>query len=441
MASQTRQRYSSGSPFEPKLGISRAVRAGRFISVSGTAPLGKDGTTVGIGDAAAQTRRCLEIIQGAVEGLGGTISDVVRTRTLLTRIEDWEKAGQVHGEFFKDVRPANTTMQVGRFIDPDCWSKSKRTRSWRTDPPRGPRMSDSRSGCTGQDISWERPPVFTKTVRGLLQLFRFELPFAAGVCVLLGEMLAAGGLPSAAQAAYGFLSIFCISATALILNDCFDVETDRINAPGRPIPSGLVTRGQAVILSSAVALLGFLFSSLISLQALAAALAVWTVGFLYNWRIKRTGLPGNLLVAISVGMTFIYGGIAVGSPWEPTVWYLAFITFCVDLGEEIAADALDVEGDRQSGSRSLAVVLGPQQALRLAGGVFAVVIAGSLIPFLFGWLAWPYLPPMLVWDAVLVYSVRRLLDPRRTGGINDIRRIYMSGLVMYLVFIVIRLAQ
>jgi enamine deaminase RidA (YjgF/YER057c/UK114 family) len=87
--------------------------------VSGTAPLGPDGKTVAIGDPAAQARRCLQIIQAAIEGAGGTISDVIRTRTLLTRIEDWEKVGLVHGDFFKDVRPAHTTMQIVRFIDPD----------------------------------------------------------------------------------------------------------------------------------------------------------------------------------------------------------------------------------------------------------------------------------------------------------------------------------
>jgi len=90
-----------------------------MISVSGTAPLSPDGKTVGVGDPAAQARRCFEIIQAAIEGLGGRLSDVIRTRTFLTRIEDWEKVAQVHGEFFKDVRPASTFVQVVRFIDPD----------------------------------------------------------------------------------------------------------------------------------------------------------------------------------------------------------------------------------------------------------------------------------------------------------------------------------
>jgi len=115
----SRQHVSTGSPFEPKVGISRAVRAGNIIAVTGTAPLGKDGKTVAKGNAAGQTRRCLEIIQSAIEGLGGKLSDVTRTRILLTRIEDWEQVAAVHGEFFNNIRPANTIMQVVRFIDPD----------------------------------------------------------------------------------------------------------------------------------------------------------------------------------------------------------------------------------------------------------------------------------------------------------------------------------
>ena len=117
MNQQKRQLISTGSPYEPKVGISRAVRSGQIIAVTGTAPLGPDGKTVAIGDAAGQARRCLEIIQAAIEGLGGKMSDVTRTRILLTRIEDWDKVASVHGEFFTNIRPANTIMQVVRFID------------------------------------------------------------------------------------------------------------------------------------------------------------------------------------------------------------------------------------------------------------------------------------------------------------------------------------
>ena len=114
-----RQLVSSGSPYEPKVGISRAVRVGAVIAVSGTAPLGPDGRTVGKADPAAQARRCLEIIKEALERAGASLGHVVRTRTLLTRIEDWQAVAAVHGEFFGAIRPANTIMQVSGFIDPD----------------------------------------------------------------------------------------------------------------------------------------------------------------------------------------------------------------------------------------------------------------------------------------------------------------------------------
>ena len=115
----SRQHVSSGSPYEPRLGISRAVRSGRIIVVAGTAPIGPDGKTIGQGDPAVQARRCIEIVANALEQAGASLSDVIRTRILLTDIEDWERVGLVHGEFFGSIRPANTVMQVTRFIDPD----------------------------------------------------------------------------------------------------------------------------------------------------------------------------------------------------------------------------------------------------------------------------------------------------------------------------------
>jgi enamine deaminase RidA (YjgF/YER057c/UK114 family) len=114
-----RQRVSSGSPYEPRVGISRAIRVGNIIAVTGTAPIGPDGKTVGRGDPAAQARRSLEIIRDALRGLDADLSDVIRTRILLTRIRDWEQVAQVHGEFFGEIRPANTIMQIVRFVDPE----------------------------------------------------------------------------------------------------------------------------------------------------------------------------------------------------------------------------------------------------------------------------------------------------------------------------------
>jgi enamine deaminase RidA (YjgF/YER057c/UK114 family) len=114
-----RQLISSGSPFEPAIGFSRAVRVGNWISVSGTAPIGPDGKAVNPKSPAAQARRCFEIIQTALAAAGASLTDVVRTRMFLTHMADWEDVGRVHGEFFGDVRPASTIVEVSRFIDPD----------------------------------------------------------------------------------------------------------------------------------------------------------------------------------------------------------------------------------------------------------------------------------------------------------------------------------
>ncbi len=114
-----RKRISTGSPYEPLFGFCRALRAGNVVAVAGTAPIGPDGETVGVGDPAAQARRCFEICEDALRQLGAELTDVIRTRMLLTRMEDWEVIGKVHGEFFGEIRPVSTMAQVAKLIDPD----------------------------------------------------------------------------------------------------------------------------------------------------------------------------------------------------------------------------------------------------------------------------------------------------------------------------------
>ncbi len=109
----------SGSPYEEMIGFSRAVRVGPFVSVGGTAPIGANGETVGVGDPAAQARRCFEIIADALAQVGASMEDVVRTRLMLTRIEDFRAVVEVRKEFVGQVRPVDTIVQIDRFVDPD----------------------------------------------------------------------------------------------------------------------------------------------------------------------------------------------------------------------------------------------------------------------------------------------------------------------------------
>jgi len=110
---------SSSSPYEKPIGFSRAVRVGKIISVAGTAPIGPGGQTVCIGDVYGQAKRCLEVIKQAIEDAGGRIEQVVRTRIMLTDINQWKEAARAHGELFGEIRPASTIVGGMVFVRPE----------------------------------------------------------------------------------------------------------------------------------------------------------------------------------------------------------------------------------------------------------------------------------------------------------------------------------
>ncbi len=271
----------------------------------------------------------------------------------------------------------------------------------------------------------------------MIRLFRPELPLAAGVCVLAGQVLTTGTLPPLRTGLLGFICIFAISGSALVLNDYFDFEVDKINAPQRPLPSGAVSRVEALGLTVLATIIGLASAFALGLNALLISVFLWIIGFLYNWRFKQSGLPGNLMVSTSVALSFIFGAATMNEPWNKIVWVFSLMAFLLDLGEEIAGDAMDMAGDKKRNSRSIALLKGKAFALHISLILWGVMICLSFLPVIMGWLGINYLIIILLTDALFVFfSVRLVKAQTPEAGRKAMRGIYLGATVFVIAFLV-----
>lgn len=278
-----------------------------------------------------------------------------------------------------------------------------------------------------------------KKIKALFRLLRFELPFSAGICVIMGQLLARGNFASFSEITFGFFSVFFISASILVLNDYFDIETNKINSPDRPIPSGSVSPSESLILSILLLCAGILLSYLINLTSLIFVIGLTIIGFLYNRKFKKSGLPGNLMVSLSVGTTFIYGAVSVGVPFDPRAWFFGIIAALIDLGEEIAADAMDMKGDLLINSNSIAIKYGRDYAIKISSYIFIFVILLTSVPFIFDWFSIIYLIPILIMNIAIFFPARKLLTLKDETGRKYIRSIYLGATFGLIVFLSMRL--
>lgn len=284
--------------------------------------------------------------------------------------------------------------------------------------------------------------IFATKTRALIQIIRPELPAAAGICVVVGQVIALGGFPPLSLVALGFLLGVLLSCSAMVFNDYFDLEVDRVNAPHRPLPAGLLTPTEAIVFGLVTAAAALLVAWIIHPIAFALSLGTWIFGFLYNWKLKTAGLWGNLIVSSSVAMTFIIGAVSVGQVASPLFWAFTLIAFFFDLAEEIAGDAMDMQGDRERGSRSIAIVHGKKVALRISGLLFALVILLTLSPILWGETGLSYWLPIALMDAiVIIFTIRLLRSHTSEQGRAAMRSLYLGATLGLVAFLVSRLVS
>jgi len=276
-----------------------------------------------------------------------------------------------------------------------------------------------------------------KKIKGLIELLRPELPFAAGISVIIGEIITLGKLPSLSELFLGFMWGFFLSGSAMILNDFFDIEVDKINAPNRPLPSGLISSNTAIVFTIIISLLGLIISFFINKAAVLLYIIFWFIGFLYNWKLKEKGLLGNLFVSSSVAVTIILGAIVVGNPWNKAVLIFSLMLFVFDLGEEIAADAMDIEGDKKRNIKSIAILIGRQKALNISFLLFMIYIILSFIPVILNLFGISYLIIISLTNSmILIWGIKLIKSSTIKEGRIYVRRLYLSGLLGFLLIII-----
>jgi len=279
-------------------------------------------------------------------------------------------------------------------------------------------------------------------IKAYSDLVKPELPLAAGICVVAGQVLVLGDFATIKTTILGFLVGFFLSGSAMISNDYFDREVDRINRPERPLPSGRVTAKEVWALAITFGVLGHFGAAYIGITSLVIALIIWLIGQTYNWKGKEAGLVGNMMVSSSVASTFIIGGISVDGITNGLVWTFAGLAFFFDLGEEILGGIMDVSGDGIRGSRSLIRTRGRDFALKSSGLAFLAFILVSFIPYLAEWLGSSYLVLICVIDFTIIYYYSRLWKIHSPDeGRSIIRNLYLITTTFILAVVWMRIAN
>lgn len=260
-----------------------------------------------------------------------------------------------------------------------------------------------------------------------------------GLAVVVGAFIAGGGRGlEPLDLVLAALTGFFYTAVSMLDNDIVDLEVDRVNAPWRPLPSGRLSVGCARLCIAILTLAGL--ASSLAIGPLAALLALLALGLAlaYNHWGKRTGLPGNAMVAFIVAFPILFGSIVSLGGLNPAGLVYAGIVFLAALGREVAKGIVDVEGDRRAGVRTVAVVRGPRAAARLAVGFYTAAVALSLVvPYATG------ASPLLYYAAVapvdlvfIVESWRLLREPTRENALRHKKAVLLAMLAGLLAFFI-----
>lgn len=200
------------------------------------------------------------------------------------------------------------------------------------------------------------------------------------------------------EAMLGMLAAFTLNSSSNVMNDYFDREVDAVNAPERPIPSGVVTGRQAIAMAISLAVLGESAAALTSAACLLAATVFYLFAVSYNAWIKKMGLVGNLFVSVGVSAPFLYGVIVVDGTVTCKIALLAAIALVANMGREVVKGISDIEGDAARDVQTVARKHGERAAAKVGAALYLMAVALSIIPMRMGYVSSYYVPFIVVTD-------------------------------------------
>ncbi len=241
--------------------------------------------------------------------------------------------------------------------------------------------------------------------------------FITAFSILVSCLLAGGTQTQLLPMIFASLSGALIGGGGMVINDILDIEIDRINKPNRPLPSGAITKYDALMFYGALTGFGLIMSAYVTRSAFIIAFVAVPAIFLYSRKFKATPLFGNILVGALTGLVFIYGGAAVGNIRQAIM--PALFAFLINVGREVIKDMEDVEGDAKNGATTLPVKYGMKNAAIIATTFLMLVIASTVIPFMNGMYGMNYFIAVnLGVNPVLVYVIFSLWKNQSTKNLN-----------------------
>ena len=276
-------------------------------------------------------------------------------------------------------------------------------------------------------------------MKAYLELIRPSNSIMAGFAVLLSGMIAAGRQIPPLDVIFAVLATICASSGGMVVNDYFDYEIDLINRPERVLPRGALTRREAFIFACCLFFLAYFFIALTNVLCIAIGYPALVLIMVYSWKLKRTPLVGNFVVAFLTSLTLVYGGAAAGN--ITLVSMLAICAFFANLSREIIKDVEDIKGDESMGSRTLPILWGTRKSVLIAAVFLICGIAATFLPYSAGIFGWFYLLLVAPVDMVMVYLVY-LLVAHRMDKVSLIQRLEKLGMyAVLIIFFVSKMVQ